>query len=121
MPEHAVIKPVFFGDQLYGFVANIAHVTEIGGKAVGGFAADAREVYQEGLRLPPIKIVDRGRLVTDLLALSKVAESDCVRRLQPLLPVVEQAVQQLRLVPHEDWFKPELTRKLYDLAQPIQK
>jgi N-methylhydantoinase B len=66
MPEHTVIKPVFFDNELYGFVANIAHVTEIGGKAVGGFAADAKEVYQEGLRLPPIKIIDQGRLVDDL-------------------------------------------------------
>ena len=66
MPEHAVIKPVFFGGELYGFVANVAHVTEIGGKAVGGFAADAKEVYQEGLRLPPIKIIDQGRLVDDV-------------------------------------------------------
>ena len=66
MPEHTVIKPVFFGGELYGFVANIAHVTEIGGKAVGGFAADAKEVYQEGLRLPPVKIIDQGRHVEDL-------------------------------------------------------
>jgi N-methylhydantoinase B/oxoprolinase/acetone carboxylase alpha subunit len=66
MPEHTVIKPVFFGDELYGFVANIAHVTEIGGKAIGGFSADAKEVYQEGLRLPPVKIIDRGRHVEDL-------------------------------------------------------
>ncbi|MGH7120323.1 MAG: hydantoinase B/oxoprolinase family protein [Acetobacteraceae bacterium] len=66
MPEHTVIKPVFFNGELYGFVANIAHITEIGGKAVGGFAADAKEVYQEGLRLPPIKIIDQGRHVEDL-------------------------------------------------------
>jgi N-methylhydantoinase B/oxoprolinase/acetone carboxylase alpha subunit len=66
MPEHTVIKPVFFDGELYGFVANIAHVTEIGGKTVGGFAADAREVYQEGLRLPPVKIVNQGQLVDDL-------------------------------------------------------
>ncbi len=66
MPEHTVIKPVFFDGELYGFVANIAHVTEIGGKAVGGFSADAKEVYQEGLRLPPIKIIDQGRHVDDL-------------------------------------------------------
>ena len=66
MPEHTVIKPVFFGGELYGFVANIAHVTEIGGKAVGGFAADAKEVYQEGLRLPPVKIINQGRHVEDL-------------------------------------------------------
>ena len=66
MPEHTVIKAIYHNDELYGFVGNIAHVTEIGGKAIGGFAADAKEVYQEGLRLPPIKIMEEGEYVDDV-------------------------------------------------------
>jgi N-methylhydantoinase B len=66
MPEHMVLKPVFFGKELRFFVANIAHVGEIGGMAPGSFAADATEVYQEGLRLPPIKIMKRGEYVKDV-------------------------------------------------------
>ena len=59
IPEHSVIRPVFYEDELWGFVANVGHLAEIGGKAVGSFAADATEVFQEGLRIPPIKIVRR--------------------------------------------------------------
>ena len=66
MPEHMVLKPVFSGGDLRFFVANIAHVGEIGGMAPGSFAADATEVYQEGLRLPPIKIMSRGEYVKDV-------------------------------------------------------
>ncbi len=66
IPEHMFIKPVFYDGELFGFVANYAHITEIGGMAVGGFAADATDIHQEGLRIPPIKIVDRGRLVDDV-------------------------------------------------------
>lgn len=66
IPEHMVVKPVFVDEVLFGFVANIGHMAEIGGKAPGGFAADATEVYQEGLRLPPVKIVDQGREVPDI-------------------------------------------------------
>ena len=66
MPEHTVIQAVYHNGELYGFIGNIAHVTEIGGKAVGGFAADAKEVYQEGLRLPPIKIIREGEPVEDI-------------------------------------------------------
>ena len=66
LPEHTVIKPVYHRGELYGFVGNIAHLTEIGGKAIGGFAADAREVYQEGLRLPPVKIMRGGEYVDDI-------------------------------------------------------
>ena len=57
IPEHSVIRPVFHGGELWGLVANVGHLAEIGGKAVGSFAADATEVFQEGLRIPPIKIV----------------------------------------------------------------
>jgi N-methylhydantoinase B/oxoprolinase/acetone carboxylase alpha subunit len=61
IPEHSVIRPVFHDGELFGFVANVGHLAEIGGKAVGSFAADATEVFQEGLRIPPVKIVKRDR------------------------------------------------------------
>ena len=48
-------------DELVGFVACIGHMTEVGGKVPGGFAGDATEVFQEGIRIPPVKIVDGGR------------------------------------------------------------
>ena len=59
MPEHLLLRPVFYEGELFGFLANIGHLAEIGGKAVGGFAADATEIFQEGLRIPPVKIVKR--------------------------------------------------------------
>ncbi len=66
IPEHSVIRPVFHDGDLFGFVANVGHLAEIGGKAVGSFAADATEVFQEGLRIPPVKIVSRDEHVMDL-------------------------------------------------------
>ena len=66
IPEHMVLKPVFFEGKLRCFVGNIAHICEIGGMAPGSFAADATEVYQEGLRLPPVKIMRRGEYVKDV-------------------------------------------------------
>jgi 5-oxoprolinase (ATP-hydrolysing)/N-methylhydantoinase B len=61
MPEHLVLRPVFHEGELFGFLANIGHLAEIGGKAVGSFAADATEIFQEGLRVPPVKIMKRDR------------------------------------------------------------
>jgi N-methylhydantoinase B/oxoprolinase/acetone carboxylase alpha subunit len=66
LPEHMVMKPVFLDDELFGFVGNMGHVAEIGGKAPGSFAADATDIYQEGLRLPPVKLMDRGKHVKDV-------------------------------------------------------
>ena len=62
MPEHLLLKPVFVGNTLIGYAGNIAHIGEIGGMAVGSFASTATEVFQEGLRLPPVKLMDRGRI-----------------------------------------------------------
>lgn len=66
MPEHMVLKPVYVDGRLVAYVANIAHVAEIGGMAVGSFAATATDVYQEGLRLPLVKIMSRGQYVQDV-------------------------------------------------------
>jgi N-methylhydantoinase B/oxoprolinase/acetone carboxylase alpha subunit len=66
LPEHMMMRPVFVGDRLFGFAGNIGHVAEIGGKAPGSFASDATDVYQEGLRLPPVKLIDRGEYVEDV-------------------------------------------------------
>jgi N-methylhydantoinase B len=60
IPEHMMMKPVFAGDELVAFTGCIGHVAEVGGKAPGSFAADATDVYQEGLRLPPVKLMERG-------------------------------------------------------------
>jgi|HubBroStandDraft_1064217.scaffolds.fasta_scaffold02044_4 N-methylhydantoinase B len=61
MPEHMMMKPIFRDDELIAFAGCMGHVAEIGGKAVGSFAADATDCYQEGLRLPPVKLFEQGR------------------------------------------------------------
>ncbi len=66
LPEHMMMRPIFIGDRLFGFAGNIGHVAEIGGKAPGSFAADATDIYQEGLRLPPVKLINRGEYVEDV-------------------------------------------------------
>jgi N-methylhydantoinase B len=61
IPEHMMMKPIFRGDELLAFAGAIGHVAEVGGKAPGSFASDATDVYQEGLRLPPVKLLEGGR------------------------------------------------------------
>ena len=66
MPEHMLLRPVFHGGELVAFAATIGHMAEIGAVTVGSFAATATEVYQEGLRLPPVKLVRAGEPVEDV-------------------------------------------------------
>ena len=55
------MKPIFDDDELLAFAGAIGHLAEVGGKAPGSFASDATDVYQEGLRLPPVKLIEGGR------------------------------------------------------------
>jgi N-methylhydantoinase B/oxoprolinase/acetone carboxylase alpha subunit len=60
LPEHMMMKPIFKDGELIAFAGNMGHVAEVGGKAPGSFASDATDVYQEGLRLPPVKLIEGG-------------------------------------------------------------
>lgn len=64
LPDIYIIKPVFFGESLQGYAATIAHHSDVGGIAPGSVAIHAVEVFQEGLRLPIIKLYEGGRAVT---------------------------------------------------------
>ncbi len=60
LPDIIVIKPIFWEDLCCGFAGNKAHHTDIGGRVPGGNASDSTEIYQEGLRIPPLKLYDKG-------------------------------------------------------------
>lgn len=66
VPEHMLLKGVFWEGELVAFVANVAHMSEVGAKTPGGLSGDATEIYQEGLLLPPVKIKRRGEDIDDV-------------------------------------------------------
>ena len=52
--------PVFAGDRLIAWTANIAHNSDVGGMAPGSLSGEATEIFQEGLRLPAVKLIREG-------------------------------------------------------------
>ncbi|UCE30705.1 MAG: hydantoinase B/oxoprolinase family protein [Burkholderiales bacterium] len=62
----AVFKPVFHGAKLVAWAACKGHQADIGGAVRGGYNPEAREVWQEALRIPAVKVVERGRLRRDV-------------------------------------------------------
>jgi N-methylhydantoinase B len=60
LPDIFLFKPIFVEDTLTAFACVIAHQTDIGGRVSGGNACDSTEIYQEGLRIPPLKLFERG-------------------------------------------------------------
>ncbi len=62
----AVYKPVFFEDELVAWTAVKGHQADIGGAVAGGYNPNAVEVWQEALRIPPVKVYEKGRLRKDV-------------------------------------------------------
>jgi N-methylhydantoinase B len=60
LPDIFVFKPVFYDGELAGFAATVAHHTDVGGRVAGSSACDSTEIFQEGLRFPPLKLYERG-------------------------------------------------------------
>jgi N-methylhydantoinase B len=64
--------PVFAGDTIVAWTANIAHWNDVGGMVPGSISNDAKEIFQEGLRLPAIKIVAGGEPIKSVIEIMKI-------------------------------------------------
>ena len=62
----AVYKPIFYKDELVAWSACKGHQADIGGAVRGGYNPNATEVWQEALRIPAIKVYERGELRRDV-------------------------------------------------------
>ena len=62
LPDIFLFKPIFYNNILVAWTCVIAHHTDIGGRVAGGNACDNTEIYQEGLRIPPIKLIEQGSI-----------------------------------------------------------
>ena len=60
LPDIFMFKPVFVDRALLGFAVLVAHHNDMGGRVPGSSAADSTEIFQEGIRIPVVKLYDRG-------------------------------------------------------------
>ena len=67
LPDVAIAAPLFDCGDLVMFVCNIAHHADIGGMAPGSMAGGMTEIYQEGLRIPPIRLFKDYKIVEDVM------------------------------------------------------
>jgi N-methylhydantoinase B len=68
LPDITVISPVFAGDELLGFAASRAHHADVGGRVPGSMPADSTSLEDEGVVIPPSRIVRGGEANAELLA-----------------------------------------------------
>jgi N-methylhydantoinase B len=64
--DMAFVAPVFSNGEIVAFAGSIAHKADVGGAVAGSTSANATEIFQEGLLIPPIKIVDAGLAQPDI-------------------------------------------------------
>ena len=71
-PDIFMFVPVFVDDYLLGYAVLVGHYNDVGGRVPGSSAADSTEIYQEGLRIPVLKLYERGRANETLLELIRI-------------------------------------------------
>ena len=67
-----IMMPVFAEGRLIAWCANIAHHSDVGGMAPGSLTGEAVSIFQEGLRLPAIKIISRGEPIAPIMEVIRV-------------------------------------------------
>ena len=72
LPDIFMFVPIFAAGRRRAFAVVICHHTDVGGRVPGSNASDSTEIYQEGLRIPPLKLYERGVLNTTLEAMIKI-------------------------------------------------
>lgn len=69
LPDINMAMPVFVDGELIAFMCNIAHHADVGGMAPGSMAGGMSEIYQEGIRIPVVRLFKAGELQRDILDL----------------------------------------------------
>ena len=64
--DFRLVRPVFRDNKLFCWLASVAHWLDVGGAVPGGYNPKATETFQEGFRVPPVKLVRKGAMQTDI-------------------------------------------------------
>jgi N-methylhydantoinase B len=68
-PDTALVAPVYVGDELFCWVANTLHYSDVGGSTAGSFCLDAIDTFHDPLSWPPVKLIEGGHLREDVFEL----------------------------------------------------
>ncbi len=104
LPDITIVSPIVLGHDRIGYAVSRAHHADVGGMTPGSMPAGAREIYQEGLRLPPVRLVAQGDIDTDVmdLLLANVRNPDERRAdLRAQLGANRRGAERLRALKNE--------------------
>ncbi|WP_049972456.1 hydantoinase B/oxoprolinase family protein [Haladaptatus cibarius] len=69
LPDVTMVSPIAIDGEILGYAVSRAHHADVGGMTPGSMPAGAREIYQEGIRLPPVRLVKSGDVNDDVMSL----------------------------------------------------
>lgn len=72
LADVTVVKPIFYQDQLLFMAINRAHHLDIGGMVAGSYSPEAKEIFHEGIRIPPIQIYRENKPIQQIIDLLKI-------------------------------------------------
>jgi N-methylhydantoinase B len=104
LPDIYIVQPIFLREKIVGWATTLAHHADVGGIVPGSNALSAIEIYQEGLRLPFVKLVDKGKhndILWDVIGLNvrvpdevqgdlRAQMSACIAAERGLLELIER-------------------------------
>lgn len=67
LPDILLVRPIFHSGEHIGYALQWGNLMDVGGKTAGSIPIDARSIYEEGVRMPPVKLYDGGRLNEEVL------------------------------------------------------
>ena len=67
LPDLLLIRPIFYEDDRIGYALQWGNLMDVGGSTAGSIPIDARSIFEEGVRMPPVKLYDGGRLNEEVL------------------------------------------------------
>lgn len=72
LPDIALVQPIFFKGRVIAFAGSMTHHQDVGGMAPGSIPTNATEIFQEGIRLPPLKLRSGNEFNETLLAILRL-------------------------------------------------
>jgi len=69
LPDITLVSPITHEGEIVGYAVTRAHHSDVGGMRPGSMPSDSREIYQEGIVIPPVRLVRKGEYVEDVLGL----------------------------------------------------
>nr|WP_273847213.1 hydantoinase B/oxoprolinase family protein [Rubrobacter calidifluminis] len=67
LPDILLVRPIFYEGDHVGYALQWGNLMDVGGKTAGSIPIDARSIYEEGVRMPPVKLYDGGKLNEEVL------------------------------------------------------